>query len=525
VPTRRLVPALLAVVALLAALVGCAIGPSDRPDLAVYGGPASSGTGTSDAGRPTGAGGPGQNAQFEPGWGGCSGLPSFEGRAAEFTMECAAIRVPYDYSQPTAGRLNLAVGRASAPGLPGDAPPLVVLVNDGPLDATLENVDRLPEIAAALPSAITDHFAIIGIDVRGSGSSAAGVDCFYDYPVDVLFTMNADQTTSAAQSYLNELSRVFTFGCQDSVDADMVFFNSAQVADDLDSLRSALGRDTLDLLGIGYGATAAAVYVDRYPGRAGRVVLDGPTDHGSSPTDRAVTSAEQFERALQTFLADCASRADCGLGADPAGTVQAAIDRLDHDPLSDSSLMPNSSAVLWALVMALPDRTQWPDLVRVIAAAAEDDADPLATYLTDLLEDPPARVDTRLMLGCNDTDQRISDADLATATTDAAAKAPTFGSFLVAVAALCKLWPAPETPLGLVHGTGAPTVLVIGGVDDPVAPFGGVQAVASQLSSAVLVNYSGLGHGGYLHSDCIAALVNPFLTDGTVPAPGTLCAR
>src|SRR6478735_3359816 len=106
VPTRRLVPALLAVVALLAALVGCAIGPSDRPDLAVYGGPASSGTGTSDAGRPTGAGGPGQNAQFEPGWGGCSGLPSFEGRAAEFTMECAAIRVPYDYSQPTAGRLN-----------------------------------------------------------------------------------------------------------------------------------------------------------------------------------------------------------------------------------------------------------------------------------------------------------------------------------------------------------------------------------------------------------------------------------
>ena len=74
---------------------------------------------------------------------------------------------------------------------------------------------------------------------------------------------------------------MFTFGCQDSVDADMVFFNSAQVADDLDSLRSALGRDTLDLLGIGYGATAAAVYVDRYPGRAGQVVLDGPADPAS----------------------------------------------------------------------------------------------------------------------------------------------------------------------------------------------------------------------------------------------------
>ena len=97
------------------------------------------------------------------------------------------------------------------------------------------------------------------------------------------------------------------------------------------------------------------------------------------------------------------------------------------------------------------------------------------------------------MLGCNDTDQRISDTELATATTAAAGKAPTFGSFLVAVAALCKLWPAPETPLGPLHGTGAPPVLVIGGVDDPVAPFTGVQAVAGQLGSAVLVNYSGLG--------------------------------
>ena len=299
-------------------------------------------------------------------------------------MSCAAIRVPYDYSNPTAGRLNLAVGRATAPGLPADAPPLVVLVNDGPLDATLANVDRLQEIAAALPGDITDHFAVIGIDVRGSGSSAAGVDCFYDYPVDTLFTMNADQTTAAAQSYLNELARVFTFGCQDAVDADMVFFNTAQVADDLDSLRSALGRDTIDLLGIGHGATAAAVYVDRYPGRAGHVVLDGPADSATGPVDRAVTSAEQFERALQTFFADCAAQPDCALGADPTATLQKAIDALDHDPLETSIAVPNSGALLWALVMGLPDRDRWPDLVHAIDAAADGDPNPVADALTDV---------------------------------------------------------------------------------------------------------------------------------------------
>ena len=344
-------------------------------------------------------------------------------------------------------------------------------------------------------------------------------------PMTAKWSVMSPGSAAAISCSRSTLARVFTFGCQDAVDADMVFFNTAQVADDLDSLRSALGRDTIDLLGIGHGATAAAVYVDRYPGRAGHVVLDGPADSATGPVDRAVTSAEQFERALQTFFADCAAQPDCALGADPAATLQKAIDALDHDPLETSIAVPNSGALLWALVMALPDRDRWPDLVHAIDAAADGDPNPVADALTTFLADPPVQVDTRLMLGCNDTDQRISDADLATATTTAAGKAPTFGSFLVAVSALCKLWPAPETPLGPLHGTGAPPVLVIGGVDDPVAPFAGVQAVAGQLGSAVLVNYSGLGHGGYLHSDCIAALTDPFLLAGTLPAPGTLCAR
>ena len=46
--------------------------------------------------------------------------------------------------------------------------------------------------------------------------------------------------------------------------------NSTGAADDLDALRAALGaRTTLTLIGQGFGATLAAVYADRYPGRVG----------------------------------------------------------------------------------------------------------------------------------------------------------------------------------------------------------------------------------------------------------------
>ena len=109
----------------------------------------------------------------------------------------------------------------------------------------------------------------------------------------------------------------------------MVFFGTTQAADDLDSLRSALGLATLDVLGIGYGATLGAVYTDRYPGRVGRVVLDSPTDHSRPPSERAVSAATRYERAAEAFYADCGAQPACPLGSDPASSVADAVAALD----------------------------------------------------------------------------------------------------------------------------------------------------------------------------------------------------
>ena len=83
-----------------------------------------------------------------------------------------------------------------------------------------------------------------------------------------------------------------------------------------------------------------------------------------------------------------------------------------------------------------------------------------------------------MMIDCNDSDERLADSDLPTRFADANTAAPFFGSFLVAVASLCRQWPTPEAPLGVLRGQGAAPVLVVGGVDDPVAPYVGAQAVA-----------------------------------------------
>ena len=88
---------------------------------------------------------------------------------------------------------------------------------------------------------------------------------------------------------------------------------------------------------------------------------------------------------------------------------------------------------------------------------------------------------------------------------------------------MCGSWPAPENALGAVKANGAPPILVLGAVDDPVAPYESVRALAGQLASAVLVSWQSGTHGSYPASACAAGAVDGYLLQGQLPAVGTLC--
>ncbi len=516
---------------------GCTVGPSSRPDLAVFGqiGTAPSTT----TGRALGPGGPGQDAAFTTGWQPCDQLDAAVDGASTFDTGCTRLLVPVDHATPGGTDLALAVGRARRADLPDDAPTLVVVDAAGPLEAGLAGAARVANIAASLPATITDKFQIVVPDIRGAVTSGVST-CWRDYPVEFLYTLAADQTATDAAALLVDVTRAFTFGCQDYVGPEMVFFNSSQAADDLDALRSALGEDTLSLLGTGYGATLGAVYADRYPGRVGRVALDAPSDHAATPADRASTSAAAYEKSLRTFAADCAARPDCPLitapggsgpaagstaddsAADAVSAVNAAISTLDSGTERAGDVTVSSSAVLWAMVMALPDRSRWPGLAAAIADTARGDGITLIDLLDSLIRDPRAAVSARTMIDCNDAGERLADSDLPGRFADAKAAAPVFGSFLVAVTSLCRQWPTPDAALGKLRGAGAAPVLVVSGADDPVAPGAG-RAIAGQLASATLISYPGPEHGGYRRNDCVTAAVNAYLLDSTLPVDDTLC--
>ena len=110
------------------------------------------------------------------------------------------------------------------------------------------------------------------------------------------------------------------------------------------------------------------------------------------------------------------------------------------------------------------------------------------------------------------------------------AAAPILGKFFAyddfaVLDTACSNWPVPRADLPTsFEAKGAPPILVIGTTNDPATPYAWAQALASQLSSGVMITHKGEGHTVYNQGvTCIDDTVDAFFLDGTVPASDPMC--
>ncbi len=526
-PGRRRAPAparpAAATAALLAVLLlaGCTLGPSQRPALATFGPGQAPPPATASSTPPVGPGGQGQQAdpiRWQP----CADIDPVDAESGlRFEVDCAAVRVQRPGLNPF-GDQTIQVARARAPGVADDAPVVVALMGEPAQNGR----SRVVAVAAGLSPTVRERFSVLTLDLAGTGQSSP-VDCLTGYDTGALTTLGVDPTEPAAGAALAELSRSLTFECGDLAGPELSLVNSTGATDDLDSLRSALGSPTLNLIGRGFGATLGAVYADRYPGRVGALVLDAPSNPLTDMDVRAAAVAVAAEKSLDAFASRCPSfPGGCPLGADPRATVQQAITVLDARPgAGPGAGRTNGGSVLMTLLLELGDPDGWPELATALAAAAAGNPAPVGTMLETALRaaDGDGWLNAAIIYHCNDSAVRISRAQLTTAAQDARAKAPLFGPYTVGLVGICASWPAPEAALGGVKATGARPILVAGSVADPVAPYEQVRTLTGQLASARLISWQSGRHGSYPASSCVTKAVDAYLVDGTLPAVGTLC--
>ncbi len=463
-----------------------------------------------------------------------AGLGSFYDQPVDWTLcddfQCATVTVPVDYADPDAGSIDLALKRIPARG--GD-PIGSLFVNPGGPGAS--GVEFMDTIAARLSEGVLDRFDVVGFDPRGVGLSSP-VTCTDDAAKDALVSRDFDFATDAGIQEAIEAYGAFGEACAAGTGPLLAHVGTESAARDLDILRATLGDDVLHYLGYSYGTALGATYAGLFPEGVGRLVLDGAVAQDLSAQEIEVDQAVGFESALRAYVENCQAADGCPLrGTVDEGLEQVRdlVDRARRSPLDTASDRPLTGRLaFFGVALPLYNDASWPALTQALTAALQQDDGSLLLRLADVYNDrgedgtfDSNAMEANLAIGCADgrgsTDPETMRAEAA----EVLEAAPTVGQYFVFGGVRCAQWPVqPTDDAEPPVAEGAPPILVVGTTNDPATPYVWAQALADELPSGVLLTWEGQGHTAYGRSnECLAAAVDGFLLEGTVPDDGTRC--
>lgn len=519
-PSHPLVRTLVASLAagLAVTLGGCAVGPSDRPAVAVRDAPLPPGPPT------TTASGPAALPQLTPPgtadipFEDCTGLMrrrlGAEVSRADLTYECGSVSVPLRPNQ-TRGSQDIALLRV------GTGVPLVIVGDVGGEPGRL----LAARLANQLPPEMLQTFALIGFDRRGTGGSQ-GIRCITGDVREQL--LGIDPAGQQPARTVLEAANEATQQCVQDIDERLTLIDSLHSVNDLDLVRQRLRAERVNAIAFGDGSRVLAAYLELFPLTAGRIVLDGAPDPTLDAIGVAQDQATAAEVALDAYAATCTSSPGCPLGPDPRAAIAALADRLRAGPViaRDGLTRVDAGIMYSALLVGLADRERWSELTAALQAAAGGNVEGLAELVDPLLEfsdEQPPRLDAALLTTCNDTATRVPPDRAEQLAADWRTRSPMFGALFAIRLLTCSGAPVPTATVPSPRAPNTPPVLLLGAEGDPITPLAGTQRMADALAGGVLLTWQGHGHAAFPRTPCVTSTVQRFLIDGEVPRNGTIC--
>jgi pimeloyl-ACP methyl ester carboxylesterase len=432
-------------------------------------------------------------------------------------VDCTTLQVPLDYDAPDGEQIEIYAARSPAT---GDRKGALFVNPGGPGAGAAELAEVLPLI---LPSEITEHFDIVGIDPRGVGGSTP-IDCGGD--ATELYAVDPTIEDADDEAALLERSQAYVDDCAAEYPDLLPHVGTRDVARDMDAVRAAMGDEQLSYLGLSYGTAIGQVYADLYPERVRSMVLDGVVELGPSGLELAAEQAAGFETALGRFVEDCDADDDCAVHGEALEAVEDVLALAEEPggipaPDADRPAGPGE-ANLW-LGLALYSEVRWGQLGDALADARDGDGSGLVSLADDYIG--LGDFEIYFAVNCMDYAWPTGDPDaFLSAAEDAAETAPHFGEAIVNDYIRCVDWPVLPTPLQPITAPSSPPILVISTTGDPATPYEGGVAVAKQLENGILITNEGDGHTVVAdRKGCIDDLVTAYLVDDVVPEDGTRC--
>lgn len=448
-------------------------------------------------------------------------------------FQCTTMKAPLDYAKPDGGEIKLAVSRKKATG-PGKRIGSLLVNPGGPGGSAIGYLQGYAAIG--YPAQVRARYDMVAIDPRGVARSEP-VECLTGPQMDAYTQVDQTPDDDAEVTKLSGAFKKFATGCEKRSGEVLPHVSTEETARDMDMLRALLGDEHLNYVGASYGTFLGATYAELFPGRTGRLVLDGAMDPSLSSIELNRDQTAGFETAFQSFAQDCVRKSDCPLGttsADEAATrLKKLFTELDAKPIptGDSRDLGESLATT-GVIAAMYDESAWPQLREALTAADAGDGSGLLALADSYYEREPSGEYANLMyanaaVNCLDLPPAFATPEDVTKALPSFEKAsPVFGEGFAWAALNCAYWPVPAT--GTAHrieAEGAAPIVVVGTTRDPATPYHWAESLADQLSSGTLLTYEGDGHTAYGRgSDCIDTAINTYLLEGTPPPADKKCS-
>jgi len=506
------------------------------------GSPAGAGT------RPATRAAVGEGLASAPRWTSCAhGIPG--------PFQCATVRVPLNYQNPSGQKISLALLRLRASD-PAKRIGSLFINFGGP--GGLDITDLVNRAFTVFSPAIRSRFDLVTWDPRGIEYSDP-VNCFASQTASNNF-FNSDPVFPYPQSgepaYFT-LNAQLGKDCKSRAGTLIRHISTTDTARDLNQIRQDMGIKKLDYMGFSYGTVIGATFANLFPGHVRAMVLDGTLDFignvtGHHPGDGAkfpIDIRQGVDKAGQNtfnrFLALCA-RAGSKCAFSKGGNLPAKwatlLSRARKGQISYQNLMisayfdmedpiadwPNLANILQSLFTSTSaGHAVTPGLAARLASAARAAASrSLAGPAAVAAKYTNNREDAFYSIQCADSlvpTQRIVYHNLAISEDR---KVPGFGRLIVYDAMPCASWPAMHTDAyDGPWGRSRATILVVNAVHDPITPIWGAKAAASELHNARLLTVNGDGHTSMFvePSTCRQAAILAYLSSLKLPAKGAVC--
>jgi pimeloyl-ACP methyl ester carboxylesterase len=456
-------------------------------------------------------------------------------------FECGTVQVPLDYDGPDGGAISIAVVR-----LPASDPARRIgslFLNPGGPGGSGFDV-ALFAAQFLYSNEVRSRFDIVGFDPRGVIRSSP-LRCFgNDKQWAPFFTPFAFPVTDGEEAIWEAADRALTDRCDQRAGRIASHISTANVARDLDALRSAVGDDKLTYVGYSYGSAIGLQYANLFPGNVRALVVDGVLDpvawttgtgNGTTvPMTTRLGSHLGAQATLEEFFRLC-DAGTCAFGPGSASRFAALAAKLTANPV------PFGYSILIAITLgALYDSSGWEDFAQLLAdiesAAAKKAALAPARQaaVTALLERPlyvtkrafPANYENFFEsfpgVVCADSVNPTSYSAWSSAADSATGY---FGRLWTWTASICAVWTAKDDDryIGPFNRFTANPVLVVGNRFDPATPYSGAVTAAGLLPNSRLLTVNGWGHTSLFLSACADDAINRYLLTSVPPPVGTTC--